>query len=89
MDHANLDPAIFGPRRFVMPRVGGHFLAKTHSLNAAWRNPERKQIIPCGLASAFPEAAKASECCEQGKLGLCALCGEDWRGERDELRQFS
>ena len=57
MDDANLDPAIFCPCGFVMSRVGGHFLAKTHSLNAAWRNPERKQIIPCGLGSAFPESA--------------------------------
>ena len=57
MDDANLDPAIFCPCGFVVSRVGGHFLAKTHSLDAAWRNPERKQIIPCGLGSAFPESA--------------------------------
>ena len=26
--------------------------------------------------------------CQRGKLSLSASCGEDWRRERDELRQF-
>ena len=56
-DHANFDPAIFCPCGFVMSRIGGHFLAKTHCLDAAWRNSQGKQIIPSGLGSAFPESA--------------------------------